>query len=166
MSDSVFPDLIGLQYPIKKTPTWHTIQQRGLTGIPKYLQLYTYPWYDITLSFSYLSDENSESDDIRTLMGFYNNVGGSGQDFLFADILMEDNNASDVVFGTGDGSSTTWYLTKTYGTFTEPIYGILVAPVITSTLDKTVTTLTAGTDYTWTTKGLITFAKAPASGAI
>ena len=39
-------------------------------------------------------------------------------------------------------------------------------PVITSTKDEKVTTLTAGKDYTWTTKGLITFTTAPASGAV
>jgi hypothetical protein len=166
MSDAVFPDLQGLTYPIKRTPTWNTLQQKGLTGIPKFFQLYTYPWYEFTLIFSYLEDRNVESDDIQTLMGFFNTVGGAGQDFLFADPLFEDNTAFNLEFGTGNGSSTTWYLTKTYGGFIEPVFGIKDAPTITSTVSGTTTTLTAGTDYTWSTKGLITFATAPVSGAV
>ena len=78
MSDLLFPTLRGLQYPIYKIPTWNTIKSRTATGQPTYLQMYTYPWYSFKLSFFYLGDTNSESDDIHTLVGFYNRVGGAG----------------------------------------------------------------------------------------
>ena len=166
MSDSVFPILRGLTYPIYKSPNWKTLTNRSLTGQPRFLQLYTYPYYTFKLSFSYLEDDGMETDDIQTLLGFYNTVGGAGQDFLFADPLFEVNYATSVDFGQGDGSSTSFRLMRTYGGFLEPVYGITSAPTIVSTVSGTATTLTAGTDFTWNTQGLITFTTAPVSGAV
>ena len=166
MSDYIFPTLRGLTYPIYKTPHWNTIQNKTITGQKRFLQLYTYPYYTFKLQFSYLSDEDNDSDDIHSLMSFYNKVGGAGQDFLFADPLFEDNTATAQAFAVGDGTSTEYQLIRHYGDFAEPVYGILAAPTITKTVGNTTTTLTAGTDFTWSTKGLITFKAAPASGAI
>ena len=166
MSDLLFPTLRGLQYPIYKTPTWNTIKSRTATGLPTYLQMYTYPWYSFKLSFSYLGDTNSESDDIHTLVGFYNRVGGAGQSFLFADPLFEDNFVSNQTFGTGDGSSTKFQLTRVYGEFAEPVFGLAMTPIITKTVNGVTTTLTVNTDFTWDTNATITFTTAPVNGAI
>lgn len=166
MSDLLFPTLRGLQYPISKTPTWNTIKTKTVTGLPTFLQCYTYPWYEFKLSFAYLEDDNSESDDIRSLLGFFNRVGGAGQSFLFADSTFEDNSVTNQAFGTGDGFSKSFRLTHTYGEFTEYVFGLLSTPVITSTLNGTTTTLTVNTDFTWDTNALITFTTAPTSGAV
>src|SRR5574344_419347 len=166
MSDSIFPTLKGLTYPINKTPHLNTLQNRSITGLPKYFSLYTYPYYDLKLSFSHLEDDGSVDCDIQTLMSFYNNMGGAGSDFLFADPLFEDNTVTNETFGGGDGVHTSFRLTHTYGTFAEPVFGIISAPTIYSTINGTTTTLTVNTDYTWTTKALITFTAAPTSGAV
>lgn len=166
VSDYVFPTLKGLTYPIKKSPKWNTLQNRSISGLPKYFQLYTYPFYDLKLQFSYLEDENSEEDDIHTLMSFYNQVGGAGQDFLFGDPLFEVNTVTNQTFGVGDGVHTSFRLARTYGNYTEPVFGIASAPIIYSTINGTTTTLTVNTDYTWNKKALITFTTAPANGAV
>ena len=162
MSNELFPTLRGLQYPIGKTPKWNTITQESISGVKKFLQCYTYPFYTFSLSFSYLGDENAQKDDIHTLMSFYNKVGGSAQSFLFADPLFEPNNVVKQVFGAGDGTRTKFRLYRTYGSFTEPVFGILNKPIVfVGNVKKT-----AGTDYTWDNNGLITFASPPANGSV
>lgn len=158
MSDLIFPTLRGLTYPIGKTPNWSTITQRSITGIPKFFQQYAYPYYTLKLQFEYLSDDNDQEDDIHMLMGFYNRNGGAGQDFLFADDLFENSFANNQLFGVGDGITTQFRLTRNYGGFIEPIFGIVNAPaVITANGVPT-------SAFTWNTHGLITFSTAPAVG--
>ena len=158
MSDLILPTFRGLTYPIIKTPAWSTIQQKGMTGIPKFLQLYTYPIYTLKLQFEYLEDSNDQTDDIHSLMGFYNRLGGAAKDFLFADPLFEDNTATNQVFGVGDGQSTSFRLARTYGGFTEPVFGITAKPIITIDGEPT-------TDFTWDTTALITFPSVITYGA-
>lgn len=166
MSDSLFPTLKGLTYPISKTPTWNTVKNKTVTGLPTFIQCYTYPWYNFKLQFSYLEDTNDRADDIQSLMGFYNNVGGAGQDFLFADMKFENNSVTNQTFGSGDGTSTEFRLARSYGAFAEPVFGILINPVITSTLYDVTTTMRVDVDFTWSTQALITFTSPPAKHSI
>lgn len=159
MSDLLFPTFRGLSYPIGKTPHWNTITQESISGVKKFLQCYTYPYYTLTLSFSYLSDENLRGDDVHKLMSFYNQLGGAGQDFLFADPLFEDNAVIKQVFGVGDGSKTAFRLVHQYGTFVEPVFGVLNKPHIFINNAET-------TAFTWDKTGLIRFSYPPADGAV
>jgi uncharacterized protein (TIGR02217 family) len=158
VSDLIFPTFRGLQYPIGKTPHWNTIVQESISGVKKFLQCYTYPYYTFNLSFSYLSDMNLQQDDIHKLMGFYNQLGGAGQDFLFADPLFEDNRCVKQLFGTGDGEKKSFRLVHKYGTFVEPIFGMKDKPHIYVNDVET-------TAFTWDKTGLITFTNAPAENA-
>jgi hypothetical protein len=155
MSDLLFPTLRGVSYPISKTPHWNTITQESISGVKKFLQCYSYPYYVLKIPFSYLSDENLRYDDIHTLMGFYNQLGGAGQDFLFADPLFEDNAVVKHTFGIGDGNTTSFRLTRRYGSFIEPVFGIANKPRIYINDVET-------NDFTWDKKGVITFNSAPA----
>lgn len=159
MSDLIFPTLRGLQYPIGKTPHWNTITQESISGVKKFLQCYTYPYYTFNLSFSYLSDRNSMADDIHTLMAFYNQLGGAGQDFLYADPLFEDNAVALQRFATGDGEKNSFRLTRQYGNYVEPVFGIANKPRIYINDSET-------TAFTWDKNGLITFNSAPSNGAV
>ena len=158
MSNLLFPTLRGLTYPIGKTPHWNTITQESVSGVKKFLQCYSYPYYTFNLSFSYLSDDNLRTDDVHSLMSFYNKLGGAGQDFLFADPLFEDNRCVKQVFGVGDGEKTTFRLLHQYGTFVEPVFGIANKPRIFINDVET-------TAFTWDETGLITFTNAPANNA-
>jgi uncharacterized protein (TIGR02217 family) len=158
MSNLLFPTLRGLQYPIGKTPHWNTITQESVSGVKKFLQCYSYPYYTFNLSFSYLSDLGLKHDDIHSLMSFYNQLGGAGQDFLFADPLFEDNRCVKQVFGTGDGTQTAFRLLRQYGKFVEPVFGVANKPRIYVNDVET-------TAFTWDETGLITFTNAPANNA-
>jgi hypothetical protein len=159
MSELLFPTLRGLTYPIGKTPHWNTITQESISGVKKFLQCYTYPYYTFALSFTYLSDKNLQQDDIHTLMGFYNQLGGAGQDFLYADPLFEDNRCVKQTFAVGDGTTTKYRLVHRYGDFVEPIFGIKEKPYIFVNGVQT-------TAFAWNSEGLITFNAAPASGTV
>lgn len=184
MSDLLFPTFRGLTYPIVKTPHWNTITQESISGVKKFLQCYTYPYYSFNLSFSYLSDSNftdidMKHDDVQTLMAFYNQMGGAGQDFLFADPLFEDNRCVNQPFGVGNGESTKFRLVHQYGgyieddypfilnepkvtSFVEPVFGLVDTPKIyVNNVAKTPLT-----DFSWDKNGIIEFYTAPADTAI
>lgn len=159
LSDLIFPTFRGLQYPIGKTPHWNTIVQESISGVKKFLQCYTYPYYTFNLSFSYLSDMNLQQDDIHKLMGFYNQLGGAGQDFLFADPLFEDNRCVKQTFGVADGTTKEFRLVHKFGDFIEPVFGIKDKPRI-YVNDIEIT------NFSWDNTGLITFANPPAENAV
>lgn len=162
MSDLIFPTLCGVSYPIKKTPHFNTIVQESISGVKKFLQCYSYPYYEITLSFAYLSDEDDRLDDIHQLMSFYNKLGGAGQDFLFADPLFENNKVTKLGFGVGDGSHSSFRLTRQYGDYTEPVFGIAEKP----TIYINDVEAKSGQDYTWDKTGLITFNVPPTADQV
>lgn len=166
MSELLFPTLRGLTYPIQKIPHWKTLQNQTVSGVKKFVQFYTYPYYELRLSFNYLSDTDSQADDIHTLAGFYNQMGGASVDFLYADPLFENNTVTAQVFGSGDGETKSYQLVHTYGGFTEPIFGIYEPPTIYLKNNDTeaVSELTEGTDYTVTSLGLVTLNNAPSVG--
>ena len=165
MSDLIFPTLKGLTYPIGKVPHWNTLQNQTISGVKKFLQLYSYPYYEIKLSFSYLGDDNDRTDDIHTLMGFFNQLGGAGQDFLFADPFFEPNGVDNLPFGEGDSTSTSFRLLRRFGDTNEPVFGIAEAPTIYRKAGSE-TVVVPDSDYTWNTNGLITFNSPPATGTI
>jgi uncharacterized protein (TIGR02217 family) len=99
------------------------------------------------------------ADDIHTLMAFYNQLGGAGQDFLFADPLFENNACAKQKFGVGDGEKTSFRLVRQYGDYVEPIFGVYDKPHI----------YVDGTeihDFEWDRTGLITFDDAPDNGDV
>lgn len=159
MSDLLFPTFRGLSYPIGKTPHWNTIVQESISGVKKFLQCYTYPYYTFNLSFSYLSDYDLRHDDVHTLMAFYNDLGGAGQDFLYADPLFEDNRCIKQIFGVGDGSTRVYRLVHQYGDYIEPVFGMHNKPLI--YIDDVATTA-----FTWDKQGLITFNSPPPDAAV
>jgi hypothetical protein len=91
-------------------------------------------------------------------MSFYNQLGGAGQDFLFADPLFEDNRCIKQIFGAGNGSQKSFRLVHQYGNFVEPIFGLHTKPHIFINNVET-------TAFAWDKQGLITFNSAPQTGA-
>ena len=158
MSDLLFPTLRGLTYPIGKTPHWKTLQTQTVSGVKKFVQMYTYPYYELNLKFNYLGDDNSQADDIHTLAGFYNKMGGASVDFLFADPLFENNTVTMQEFGITDGMTTKWQLVHNYGGFLEPVFGILEKPTLYMREDETgnITALIEGTHYSLSSTGMVT----------
>lgn len=157
MSDAIFPVLIGQEWPVSKTPSYKTLVQTSVSGKEKRLALQSYPRWTFIVSYSYLSDGGSPTDDIHTLVGFYLARQGQFDTFLFNDVT--DNTATNQTIATGDGSTTQFQLVRNYGGFIEPVKGLVTAPVIT-------VNGVATTAFTWTTMGMINFSTAPPAGAV
>lgn len=160
MTLPTFPDLPGITYPRARKPMWRTDREESFSGIEV-----TYPtrnipkWqYEIPISALRTSTQLPEW---QELVSFYNNLYGSNGLFQYNDPL--DNTVANQLFGEGDGVTTAFQLVRTGppggGTFTEPVY----APT-------TITALTVGTSstaaYTIGDTGVISFATAPANGAV
>jgi len=99
----------------------------------------------------------------QTLMAFCNVVGGRRDLFQYTDII--DNSVAAMNFGTGDGATTNFQLTRalTGGSFSwvDPIF----APTGTPQMFVAGVLKTAGVDYAISSTGLVAFTSAPASGA-
>jgi hypothetical protein len=158
MSQLIFPaNLPGRTWPqsrtvlappvvIKTTPSRREFRARDST-VPLYLY---------SLPFSFLRIEAARPD-WQTLMGFYNRVGGTFDDWLFDD--RDDNTATAQLFGVGDGVTVTFQLARTLGGFLEPIYGLNGVPAITKD-GVGITPLNISP------LGAVTFAAAPSVGAL
>lgn len=125
MSDLIFPTLRGMDSALTKTPTHNTLRVKSpLTGYEVRGKLRAYPLYAFKLTFNYLLDKlNDKNSDLKTLMGFYNRVGGSFDNFLLQD--PDDNTVTNQVIGIGDGTTNVFHLVKTMGEYTEPVYGVI-----------------------------------------
>lgn len=154
MSQLIFPTFPGRTFPartvvappviIKTTPSLREFRARD-SSVPR---------YRYSLGFECLRVSQALAE-YQTLVGFYNRVGGTFDDWLFQDL--DDKAATAELFGQGDGATTVFQLGRTVGSFFEPIFG-------------------PGTGLTFTVAGSaaapavsnfgqVTFASPPAGGA-
>ena len=89
-----------------------------------------YPLHDFELTYEMLRDGRNWGNgnalptlEFRTMMGFHLQIGGTLGRFLFKNV--DDHQVFQNVIGTGDGVTTTFILTRTFGangfTATEPV---------------------------------------------
>lgn len=157
MSNSVFPSLIGLSWPVKRTPIWRTKVQESFSGKETRIGFWSYPQWEYDISYGVLRslDINTE---LQQLLGFFNSRMGAFDDWLFNDLY--DNMADAQVFGVGNGSQTVFQLARSLGGYVEPVRAVSAVsqvrisgtPTAAYTLDQF--------------KGLITFSTAPTNGAV
>lgn len=171
MTLPVYPTLKGIAYPIKWTPRFYNMKtQTAASGADIDLALSQYPLHDFELQYEFMRSNgvlNAPSDEFKTLMGFVLQLSGTPGRFLFSNPA--DNSVTGQAIGTGDGTTTTFTLVRTFGaggfSGTEP-----VGYVNSSGLNvyNNGTLLTLGTDYTLSQANpvaqTITFSLAPASG--
>jgi len=138
------------------------------------LQYWQYPLWKWELNYNYLKANPSDlipgfSDtDFAVLQGFFNQMAGQNQVFLFDDVNAGDTPGAgpwDFVAGqpiaSGDGTTTTFQLIRTSGGFVEAIQAPFSSPhpqVYLNGVPKTY-----GTDYAIDNVGNIIFAVAPAA---
>jgi uncharacterized protein (TIGR02217 family) len=158
MSNLVFPSLPGLAWGMSKKPKWASRVQKSVSGKRQAIGYMSYPLYEWTLQFNVLREYASFSE-LETLQGFFNQMKGQVDTFLFADpvdaIILDGTS-----IGVGNGTDKLFQCARAYGGFIEPIFdpSILVVKV-----DGVTQTLT--THYT-VNNGLIAFITAPANGAV
>ena len=158
MSSAVFPTLPGLAYSVFRTPIWSTLIQTAVSGKEQRCDLWSYPRWSWSLSFSVLRSDITFAE-WQTFVGFFNLRQGMFDPFLYEDV--DDNSVSNQNIGVGNGSNKVFQLVRTLGGFVEPI----PAPNIIS--DIQVDGSTIGGAYTVDpATGLVTLTSAPGNGLL
>ncbi len=179
MSNAVFPTLPGLAFDVVKTPLFSTSIQTSRSGRELRRRNWANPIYTFQLQYEFLRDDLAFAE-MKTLAGFYMQRQGSFDSFLFAD--PDDSIASNIQFGTGDGLTTTFQLSRPFGGSSEPVNNIDAAslfigaymwsaagsaPMWSATGSAPMWSASKvyvqGSDYT-ESNGLITFSTPPAAG--
>lgn len=154
MSQLLFPSLPGITWPVARIVVPPTVREK-LAGSGRSFRARDglISRYRYQLAFEFLRIDQAHLE-WQQLMGFYNRVGASFDDWLFEDL--DDHTCTAQLFDIGDGVRTQFQLARTLGSFVEPVYGpltwaitsagVAVAPAVSST-------------------GLVTFGAAPAAGA-
>lgn len=154
MSQLIFPTLPGMAFPVVKTPMWRTKVQEAVSGAETRIGLWSYPKWKWSLTYELLRDNASQ--ELWQLLGFFNRVGGSYDDWLFLD--PDDNSVTDHAIGTGNGSNAVFQIARAKGGFSEPLRNFVGTPVI-----------KAGgvvrNDIEITARGQVAFDNPPANGA-
>lgn len=157
MSDAVYPDLPGLKPTVRRSLSWKTLKDESVSGMEVSVALMTYPNRKYTLAYEVLR-AGAEAE-LQQIEGFFNQRQGSHDSFLYDD--PDDHAVTDQAFGAGDGARVAYPLLRARGGFLEPVQSVNGAP----TIKVAGVTLIAGTDYTISALGVVTFAVAPAIGA-
>lgn len=158
MSLIQFPNLPGQQFLSLKTPIWSTQVAESTSGRERRRQVWSYPRWSFEVSFEFLRDTVTQ-DELNKIRVFFNNTAGMYSDFGYLDPY--DNTVSNMPFGTGDGVTKKFQITRTTTagglSFTEPLFAFVGTPVI----------YKAGvpTSAFTISDGMVTFTTAPASGA-
>jgi hypothetical protein len=156
MAPPVFPSVPGITFPVKRFPHWTGTRHDALSGKRVRTTYMTYPTYDYEVGFSFLRTAAAFTE-WQTMVGFINQLNGSQGLFLYNDV--DDNTATQASFGTGDGVTTGFQLTRPLGGFTEPVF-FPDTPIPTVRVGGSATSA-----YTVGTLGVINFTSAPALGA-
>ena len=132
MSLAVYPgpDLLpGLTYSSKWSPQFFNETATTASGAEIDVGLAQYPLHDFELTYAFLRDGpvpdgNALTQlELRTMMGFFLQIGGSLGRFLYKH--RDDRRVWQNQIGVGDGSTTVFTLTRTFGangyTASEPV---------------------------------------------
>lgn len=158
MSTAVYPTLATLGFSVFKKPEFSTIVQRAASGREIRAALWSYPIWEIRLTYEALRDDVANNE-FKQLLGFFLLRQGSFDTFYFND--PDDNSVVDQVFGIGDGTTTQFQLIRSYASFIEPVYAVNTI----TNVKKAGATQTNPTNYTINSTGLITFVSPPAAAA-
>jgi uncharacterized protein (TIGR02217 family) len=156
MSNAVLPSFPGLSWGRRRAVRWSTTIKRAASGREYRAANWTYPVYEYQLDYELLR-QHAGAAEVEQLLGFINLRRGSWDSFLYLDPY--DHTAAALQFGRGGAGRTTFQLTRAFGGFGEPVLGIVEAPEI------FINGAPAG-DVTVSPEGLVSFAAAPANGAV
>ncbi len=123
MSAPVFPALAGQGWSVRKKPTFATLVASRASAREVRSALYQNPIWQFELSFDGLDGASAYGglgpQSLQALMGLFLQCQGRYSSFLYYD--PSDYQVTAQPFGTGDGTTTAFALTRTLGAFTESV---------------------------------------------
>jgi uncharacterized protein (TIGR02217 family) len=155
MSNAIFPTLPGLAWSVSKAPEFSTIVTTAANGTETRIALWSTPRWRFKLGYEMLRD--NALNELKTLAGFFLQRQGQFDSFLYLD--PDDNAVTNGFLGTGDGTTTSFQCVRNFGGFAEPITNLSGNPTV-------FVNGVSATNWTVSSSGLITFATAPATGAV
>ncbi len=160
MTLPIFPTLPGQGWSVKKTPTFSTRVATHVSGREVRVPLYAHGLYAFELAFDGLDSSGAyaglQAQSLQSLMAFYLACQGQAGAFVYID--PDDNAASNVSFGQGDGVTTQFTLQRSLGGYSEP------ASYVTAVSAVSVAGSSA-TGWSLIAPNTLAFPSAPASGA-
>ncbi len=161
MSNAVFPTLPGQSIEVSRAPGFSTRIQAAVSGKETRAAFMLYPKYRLTAKFDVIRDEQGLSE-LQTIEALFLQMRGAHDSFLVS--APSDNAVTNMLFGSGNGLTKVFQLTRTRGAggfgFTEPVQNLAAPPTI-----KVAGSVVSDSNYSISASGLLTFVTAPASGA-
>ncbi len=155
MALRTFPELVGLIFPVKKSPLWSTDLHEAFSGQVTGYRRWSYPKFRFVLGYDMLRSDVINTE-FETLEAFFNLVGGRADAWKFHD--PDDGAVTDQLLGIGNGAETQFQLIRSRGGFTMPVFLPDGTPTIKVEDVET-------PDFIVGDSGLITFDSAPADDA-
>lgn len=156
MSSSIYPTLAGSLIDVDRTVVYDTTVQRESSGRELRLARQSAARYRYFIRYDFLRQDFSGGDEFATLANFYATHRGGWDSFLYTD--PKSDTASATSFGTGDGTTTIFYLRDEMGDRIGACNG-------TPSIYKAAVLQTVTTHYTLdSTSGKVTFVAAPTAG--
>ena len=159
MSYYIMPTLpLSMAAGLKKTPNFNTVRQKAPAGVNAGIALKPYPTWDFEFSMDHIQGhEQTATSAVAQFLGtFMATAGGAGL-FLFTD--PQDNTVTGAQFGTGDGVTSVFQLSRNISGSPDIIQNTNGTPNF--YVDGT---LTAPASISAT--GIITFTLAPVAAAV
>ena len=150
------PMPLSMASGLKKSPNFNTVLQSTGAGIGSGIALKPYPTWDFEFSLDYIKGRES-FDVVSYFLGAYMAAAGRANLFLFTD--PQDNAVNGAQFGTGNGTAVSFQLSRNI--FGQP--DIIQNP---NGTPKIFVNGTPTTPSSISSTGVVTFASAPANGAV
>ncbi len=159
MSYVIMPPMpMSMSAGLKKNPHFNSIRFKGPAGINAAVALKPYPTWEFEFSLDHITGhEHTAASTVAQMLGTFMATAGGANLFLFTD--PQDNTVSGAQFGVGNGTSTAFQLSRNIAGAVDIIQNLNGSPSI-----YVGGTLTAPTSISAT--GVVTFATAPAAGAV
>lgn len=151
--------LPGLSFSVHKKPGFKTRVSEAPSGMEVRNSLTEYPRWDFELTYEFLEDRSGADSSLKTIMGFFLQMRGAYDSWLFKD--PDDYQATAVAIGTGDGATPEFPLVRSMGGFLERIGQVDTANTINIYADGV---LVDPADYTITLPNRLIFDVSPALG--
>ena len=132
MTLPVFPALAGQGWSVHKKPSFSTVVAEHVSGREARYANYAHPVWQFEVSVDALDGTASAqygglgAQSLQSLMGLFLQAQGRFGTFLYYDPT--DYQVVNQPFGTGDGTTSAFALTRTLGGFVEPVTAPVLAP--------------------------------------